>query len=94
MVIKMKMPVKTKILDYILEQQEPVSAEKVSEAMKTIYGDIRYCSLAKIKNQMNTYCGVGILKAENTSYTESGKLYIEYTATDYGRKCAEYIPKG
>jgi len=49
---------------------------------------------AKIKNEIDAYCGVGILKAENISYTENGELYIEYTATDYGRKCEDYIPKG
>lgn len=88
----MKLPIKTRILEYALDQNEPFTIEDVASVLKDEYKGERTSSVKNIEKIINTYCGVGVLRAAYVELKNSKDLFIKYEITDFGRTYEKMIP--
>ena len=90
----MKLPIKARILEYALEKNDTFTAKEVAESLKKEYKGERTTSLKSIQGIIDTYCGVGIMKAAEIQMAADGVgLAISYEVTGYGKTCKKMIPK-
>lgn len=88
----MKLPIKTRILEYAIEQKCSFTAKQVADALKSEYKGERTSSDKNIENLLYTYCGVGVMQAANVTFDENHNLLVEYEVTDFGRSYEKLIP--
>ena len=86
-----KLPIKTRILEYFIENDRPVSAGELTEVLSKEYANERHAKLSYIENQILCYCRVGMLKPVGLDETK-GPECLTYQVTDYGKKEVVYIP--
>lgn len=88
----MKLPIKTRILEYALEQNKPFTADDLAEALKDEYPGEKTCQPKNITKQLDTYCGIGVMDAVDVQYDENNTLVVKFAVTDFGKNCEKYIP--
>ena len=88
----MKLPLKTRILEYAIMENRPVSAEEVTEALKKEYAGERFCNYKNIDTLLDAYCGVGVMKASDIYFDDDGKLVVKYEVTKFGQSYERLIP--
>ena len=88
----MTLPLKTRILEYAIMAKEPVTAEQVTDALKEEYKGERFCNLKNIENLIDSYCGVGAMKAAEVGFNEQGDLQVTYQVTSTGYSYEHLIP--
>ncbi len=88
----MTLPLKTRILEYAIMAKKPVTAEEVTEALKKEYVGERFCNLKNVENLMDSYCGVGAMKAAEISFDEKMNLQVKYQVTSTGYTYEHLIP--
>ncbi len=86
-----KLPIKTRILEYFIENDRPISAEELTEVLSSEYVNERHASFKHIENQILCYCRVGMLKPVGID-EKRGSECLTYQVTDYGKKEIVYIP--
>ncbi|HIU26225.1 MAG TPA: hypothetical protein IAC50_07020 [Candidatus Copromorpha excrementigallinarum] len=88
----MKLPLKTRILEYAIEENKPLSAEEITEALKKEYEGERFCNYKNIDTLLDAYCGVGVMKATDMYFDDKGKLVVKYQVTKFGKDYERLIP--
>ncbi len=88
----MKLPIKTRILEYAIENDKPFTAEEISGVMKKEYEGEKTSCTANIERLLNTYCGVGVMDAVDVVFGERDELVVTYRVTEFGKKYEKYIP--
>lgn len=89
----MKLPIKTRILEYAIEKNAPFTAEELSEVLSREYAGEKTCQPKNIMKQLDTYCGIGVMDAADVSFGENNELVVTFVVTDYGKSCKKYIPE-
>lgn len=89
----MRLPIKTRVLEYAIIKSSTFSAEEVARALETEYRGERTTSVKNIEKIIQTYCGVGIMKAAVIEMDDREVLKITYEVTDYGKSCKKMIPE-
>lgn len=89
----MKLPIKTRLLEYALEENKPFTAKCASEKMMKEYPGEKTAELKWITGLLEGYCGVGVLRASDIEYNDIGELEVKYIVTGFGKKYEKMIPK-
>lgn len=86
------MPIKTRILEYCILENRPVTAKDVADQLSTeIYAGEKTTNVEYIEKQILCYCRVGFL--EPVGMRETGDAQeLEYRATEAGKEEIVYIP--
>jgi hypothetical protein len=88
----MKLPVKTRILEYAILKDGPFTAEEVSETLSKEYNGEKSTKPDNIGKQLDTYCRVGFIKSADVDFDNNNKLSVKYIITEAGKTNLKYIP--
>ena len=88
----MKLPIKSRVLEYAILRDAPFTAEEVAQVLQQEYKGERTASAKNIEKIINTYCGVGIMKAATIEMAQGNNLKITYQVTDFGKSCEKMLP--
>lgn len=88
----MTLPLKTRILEYAILAEEPFTAEGLTEILKKEYPGERFCNEKHIDETIGSYCGVNFIEPAKLELKENNELYVEYRATETGKKYINRIP--
>lgn len=89
----MTLPLKTRILEYAIIENRPLSAKEIEEALKKEYKGERFCNYKNIDTLLDAYCGVGVMKASVTEFDSKGELVVKYEVTKFGHSYKKLIPQ-
>lgn len=87
----MKLPLKTRILQYAIELGQPFTAEDAYAALVPEYQNERLFIRKTVSEYLDSFLGVSFLKADELSFDERGELVIRYLVTDYGKTRQKYM---
>lgn len=88
----MKLPIKTRILEYAIDLDKPFTAKEISDVMKKEYAGEKTSEPKNIERLLNTYCGVGVMDDVDVVFGENDQLIVTYQVTYFGKKYEKYIP--
>lgn len=88
----MKLPIKTRILEYAIEHDKLFTAKEISDVMIQEYNGEKTSRIKNVEKLLNTYCGVGVMDAVDVVFGENNELVATYKMTDFGKKYEKYIP--
>ena len=88
----MKLPIKTRILEWAIERDDAFDARELSEILQVEYNGERTTTVEKIEQQLDMYCRVNFMEAADTRLDENNELLVTYKITDIGKKSVKYIP--
>lgn len=88
----MKLPIKTRILEYAIEYNKPFTAEELAKVLSHEYPGEKTCEPKNITKQLDTYCGIGIMDAVDVSFGDNNELVVKFIVTNFGKCCEKYIP--
>lgn len=88
----MKLPIKTRILEYAIEKNEPFTSRQICEDLGKEYLGERTAKQKGIDKQLDMYCRVGFLETEDVALDGDEELVVSYKITDAGKKSEKYIP--
>lgn len=91
----MKLPIKTRILEYAIEYNKPFTAKELSAILQKEYPGEKTCNVKNIAKQLDTYCGIGVMNAVEVSFDENNpdNLIVTFAVTEAGKYYQKYIPK-
>jgi hypothetical protein len=87
----MKLPLKTRILEYAIDLGKDFVVDDVISALTPEYGGERIFSRKQVEEYIDSYLGVGFLTAESTEFNNKGDLVVHCKVTDYGKSRKKYI---
>ncbi len=87
----MKLPIKTRILEYAVEKDAPFTAQELSEVLKSEYNNEKTTSVKNIEKQLDMYNRVGFLSVKDIE-KKDGELVVSYQITNSGKDSVKYIP--
>jgi DNA-binding PadR family transcriptional regulator len=89
----MKLPVKTRILEWAILADRPFTAKDLSKELQKEYRGERTASEKNIEKQLDAYGRVGFVKVEDLGFFENTEdLKITYRITEAGKNELKYIP--
>lgn len=88
------LPLKLRVFDYIAAAEHPVTVKEITEALEPEYHGERQMNEKRVDFYIQSLMGVNMIKENEISFDEDGKLQISYIITDFGRSRVKYIPKG
>lgn len=91
--MKMKLPLKLRVFEYITQTDHSVTSQDVFDALKDEYKGERQMCLSRIDDYMQALLGVNMIRGEKISLNENGDLEVYYGVTDFGKSRIKYIPK-
>lgn len=86
----MKLPIKTRVIQYAIEKDAPFTAKEVYRAIREEYPGEAGCSVKAIDDILLVVKGNGYLDYKKVGYDENGELSVEYEVTQYGKDCEKY----
>ena len=90
--IKMKLPIKLRVMDYAIHKDGSFSAEEAAREIGHEYPGEKTVSVKNIEKIIRVYCGIGMLKASDIDLDAEDNLKIAYEVTSAGRACESMIP--
>ncbi len=87
----MKLPIKTRILEYAVEKDAPFTAQELSEVLKSEYNNEKTTSVKNVEKQLDMYNRVGFLSVKDIE-KKDGELVVSYQITNSGKDSVKYIP--
>lgn len=87
------LPLKTRILQYAMEQEKGITIESVMEKLEPEYGGERIFNKKIVTDYVDSFLGVGFMKAETVAFNEAGQLCISCAITEYGKTRKKYLMK-
>ena len=88
----MKLPIKTRILEFAIEINESFTAEELSKLLQQEYNGEKTASIPQVEKQLDMYARVGFLKAKDVSLDDAGELKVYYEIAEAGKYAEKYIP--
>lgn len=87
----MKLPVKTRILQYAIDKNGDFTTNDVLELLKQEYPGEGMINRKQIQEYIDSLVGVGFFKATEIAFDEKHNLQLRYVVTDYGKSRKKYI---
>lgn len=87
----MKLPLKTRILQYAIEQDAEITVNDVMAALASEYLGECIFSRKQVEEYIDSYLGVGFLTGSRMEFDESGNLVVYSKVTDYGKSRLKYM---
>lgn len=88
----MKLPIKARILELAIEKDGPFTSKEFSQILEKEYRGEKTTTVKNVDKQLDMYCRVGFLTAENVEVGKDGQIDITYMITETGKKNLKYIP--
>ena len=88
----MKLPIKTRILEWAIEKNAPFTTKDVASYLSKEYPGERTTTAKQIDKQLEMFSRVGMMKAVDVALDEADKLQVTYQITKTGRETEKYIP--
>lgn len=88
----MKLPIKTRILEYAIEKDGPFTCKEMSKDLSKEYNGEKTTTFKNIEKQLENYCRVGFIKGADPSVDSEGELQVMYHVTKAGKESLKYIP--
>lgn len=85
------LPLKTRILEYAIQQGTGITVDDVMTALQPEYGKERMFNRKQVEEYLDSFLGVCFMDAEKLELDEQGNLQITYQLTDYGRTRRKYL---
>lgn len=86
------LPIKTKIIEYCILNEAPISALELSEILsREGYGGEKTCSKKSIEKQMLYFCRVGFMRPVGLKEI-NGQEELIFIITEAGKERLKYIP--
>lgn len=89
----MKLPLKTRILDYAIKKDDIITIEDIMKDLESEYGQESQFTKERLEEYLDSFLGINFLKPENLEFDENGTLRIYYKITDYGKSREKYFLK-
>lgn len=86
------LPLKIRILEYIIQKGSSVTTDELMKALKAEYGGERQFTKKRVESYLGQLLGVGFLEAESMEMDNNNELKISYKITDYGLSRERFIP--
>lgn len=87
----MKLPLKTRILQYAIEKNAPFTLEDVMRDLAGEYPNERIFNEKQIAEYLESFIGVSFLRAVEMSFDDKGEVAFVYQITDYGKSREKYM---
>lgn len=87
----MKLPLKTRILQYAIQKNEMFTLGDVYHDLSSEYSGEKLFSQKTVDDYVNSFLGVGFLKAAQLEFDSKNELVIHYQVTDYGKTRLKYM---
>lgn len=87
----MKLPIKTRILEYAIEKDAPFTGQELSKILAPEYNNEKTTSVKNIEKQLDMYNRVAFLDVKDVD-EKDGELIVTYQITNSGKKALKYIP--
>lgn len=87
----MKLPLKTRILQYAILLSNPFTVSDVYHDLADEYGGEKLFTLKTVNDYVDSFLGIGFLKAAQLEFDYQGELLIHYQVTEYGKTRLKYI---
>ncbi len=87
----MKLPIKTRILEYAIEKDAPFTGQELSEILKAEYRNEKTASLKNVEKQLDMYNRVSFLAVKDVAEKDD-ELVVTYQITGSGKEALKYIP--
>lgn len=85
------LPIKTRILEWCIENDRPVSSAEVAAVLEKEYPGEYTAKPQSIEKQMDLYCKLGFMKPVDIKDNE-GEMEVIYQVTASGKSEIKYIP--
>lgn len=87
----MKLPLKTRILQYAIGLGKDFTTHNVVQALEPEYRGEALFTGKQVGDYVDSYLGVGFFTAVKEEYDSKGELIIHCKVTDYGKTRGQYI---
>lgn len=87
----MKLPLKTRILQYALEHGGEFSVADLMAALEPAYQGEPMFNAKQVEEYCDSYLGVGFFVPTKHEFNEEGALQVWCKVTDYGKARGQYI---
>lgn len=87
----MKLPLKTRILQYAIEHNGEFSVEDLMKELEPAYKDEPMFKRKQVEDYCDSYLGVGFFVPTKKEFDENGSLQVWCKVTDYGKARGQYI---
>lgn len=88
----MKLPVKTRILEWAIIEDREFYPQEVADVLKKEYPGEKQARVASIENTLEMYTKVGMMDSVNVDMDENNELKVSYRITSDGKNAVKYIP--
>lgn len=87
------LPLKTRIFQYAMDKNKGITIEDIMKDLEPEYHGERIFNKKVVTDYVDSFLGVGFMKAETVAFDEKGQLKISCVVTDYGKTRKKYLPK-
>lgn len=89
----MKLPLKTRILDYAIKQNDIITIDGIMKELEDEYGGEPQFTRERVEEYLDSFLGINFLQPANLEFDENGVLKVYYKITDYGKSREKYFSK-
>ena len=82
----MQLPLKTRILQYALQQKEPFTVDTIMKGLENEYQDERIFNRKLIEEYFQSFIGIGFFSEDKLEFDENHELVSWCRATDYAKE--------
>jgi len=86
-----KLPIKTRILEWCIENDRPVTSLEVTNSLANEYPGERTAEHKNVEKQMDLFCKLGFMQPTDIK-EQDGEPEVIYQMTEAGRRAVKYIP--
>ena len=87
----MKLPIKTRILQYAIQRDSAFTAKDVYNDLKDEYPGERFFNQKTVDDYVDSLIGVGFFDAAKLEFDENGELVIYCVVTEEGKSREKYM---
>lgn len=87
------LPLKIRVLEYVIDKKTPVTVEDVMKALKDEYGSEKQFTFKRVESYLDQFLGVNFMESDKIEFDDNGELKMSYKMTEYGMTRKKYIPK-
>lgn len=88
----MKLPVKTRILEWAILEDKEFYPQEVVEILNNEYSGERQTNVKNVENTLEMYTKVGLMDSVSIDMDDKNELKVSYRITQDGKNTIKYIP--
>lgn len=88
------LPMKTRILEYAIAKDDGIDVDEVMSTLQPDYGSEKMFNRKQVEEYLDSFLGVGFMKAKSLDLDKDNHLHVTYLVTDYGKSRRKYLHHG